>query len=94
LKEDSAMDRFIGVIGCQDVITYRQAWWITEAKETDGVMDGKRVLKVGDTLFMDDPSAWRFNRRHAVMDIIKKIEAVRAALADQIEEIKREEGVA
>ncbi len=88
------MDRFIGVIGCQDVITYRQAWWITRAKETDGVIDGNRVLKVGDTLFMDDPSSWRPDRKQAIRDVIKKIESVRQALADQIEELKNEEGIA
>ena len=82
--------RYKAELGVEDYATRRHGWWISEAVETDIVVDGKKMLRSG-TLLFDDSAEWRYTRRHAAQDLLKKLEDVIDKIEEQIDEVRKKE---
>lgn len=87
---EDRVTRYKAELGVEDFCTRHHGWWISEAVETDVFRDGKRLLQSG-TVFFEESEEWRYTRRHAAQDLLKKLEAVIRVIEEQIGDVRKKE---
>jgi hypothetical protein len=87
---DDQVKRYKAEVGVEDFFTRRHGVWISEAVETDIVLDGTRMLRIGSILFAGS-AEWRHTRRHAAQDVIVRLQKIVAEIEQQIDEFRTKE---